>query len=73
MTIETTEDLCNQIADWIGVYGCCKAASGHVMDNCENKNPLCCRVGFMIEMKERMINAVENDKKIDSILNPKEE
>jgi hypothetical protein len=24
MNIETVEDLANQIADWMGVYGCCK-------------------------------------------------
>lgn len=65
MNIETTEDLCHQIANWIGVYGACKA--DECADSCENENPLCCRVGFMIEMKERMINAVENDKKLDAI------
>jgi len=67
MYIETTEDLCNQIADWIGVYGACKA--DECSDGCENKNPLCCRVGFMIEMKERMARAVENDRMLELNLN----
>lgn len=67
MEIETTDDLCNQIADWIGVYGCCKAEevqNGIDGAECTNENPLCCRVGFMGVLKERMINAVENDKKL---------
>jgi hypothetical protein len=76
MTIETTEDLCNQIANWIGVYGACKAEENKFDEDgnqlrdcngCDNKDPLCCRVGFMIEIKDRMIAAVENDKKLESI------
>ena len=65
MNIETTEDLCNQIADWIGVYGCCKsAAEGH--DECQHEgNPLCCRVNFVMVLQERMVEAVENDKKLE--------
>ena len=73
MNIETTEDLCNQIANWIGVYGCCKAAddnSEHAK-GCDNQNPLCCRTGFMMEMQERMIKAVENDKIVDQLFNQK--
>lgn len=65
MKIETTEDLCNQVADWIGVYGACKA--DECAEECNAESPLCCRVGFMIEMQERMIKAVENDKKLASI------
>lgn len=64
MNIETTDDLCNQVADWIGVYGCCKSEDER---GCENENPLCCRTGFMMAFKERMIEAVENDKKLESI------
>lgn len=64
MNIETTEELCNQIADWIGVYGACKSEEA---EGCHNENPLCCRVGFMIHMEERMTQAVENDKKLESI------
>jgi hypothetical protein len=70
MQIETTEDLCNQIADWIGVYGACKAKpkeGEECPSGCENENPLCCRVGFMIVMKDRMEKAVENDKKIQEL------
>lgn len=70
MEIETVEDLCNQIADWLGVYGCCKAAQAG--QDCYNKNPRCCRVGFMMEMPDRIRAAVENEKKIElSLFNMK--
>jgi len=65
MVIETTEDLCNQLADWIGVYGACKA--DECDDGCYDENPCCCRVGFMLEIRQRMIDAVENDKKLESV------
>lgn len=66
MTIETTDDLIQQIADWIGVYGACKASEDNAehANGCENKNPLCCRTGFEMVLKERMFQAVENDKKM---------
>lgn len=75
MNIETTEDLCNQIADWIGVYGSCKGAEDNLEkeNGCTNQNPLCCRTGFMMEMKQRMIDAVDNERKLEQIgLEPKE-
>lgn len=65
MNIETTSDLCEQLADWIGVYGACKA--DECAEGCDNPSPLCCRVGFMLEIRQRMIDAVENDKKLDSV------
>lgn len=67
MTIETVDDLCNQIADWIGVYGACKACndSEDEANGCENENPLCCRTGFMMMLSERMQEAVENDKRLN--------
>lgn len=64
MEIETVEDLANQIADWIGVYGCCKDPTG---DGCEREDITCCRVGFMIRMEDRIRDAVENDKKLEAI------
>lgn len=75
MNIETTDDLLNQFADWIGVYGACKhcdetkTVDGEEVrvNECSEKSPLCCRVGFMIEMKERMLKAVENDNKLNQV------
>ncbi len=59
MEIETIDDLCEQLADWIGVYGCCSA--GDKADGCYSNNPLCCRMGFTIQLKERIYNAIETD------------
>jgi hypothetical protein len=63
MNIETVDELCEEIANWIGVYGCCKASAGDV--DCENENPCCCRTGFMMVMPDRIREAVENDKKLE--------
>lgn len=65
MEIETVEDLSNQIANWLGVYGACKSTD---KDGCNipcRDGKFCCRVGFMIMMEERMRQAVENDKKLE--------
>lgn len=69
MEIETVEDLAEKIADWIGVYGGCVNITTHD-DNCtydKFKNPFCCRMGFVTAMEERIREAVENDKKLESI------
>jgi len=65
MIIETTEDLADQIADWLGIYGGCKNITGED-DLCtyDRNKPWCCRAGFVTAIKERMIEAVENDKKL---------
>jgi len=65
MKIETVEDLAEQIADWIGIYGGCKAVgtTGCTYDKFDN--PCCCRTGFMTAMEERIREAVENDKKLE--------
>lgn len=63
MNIETVEDLCENLADLIGVYGCCKAAVNG--DDCENENVCCCRTGFMMVIPDRIRAAVENEKKLE--------
>ncbi len=61
-SLETTDELCEQIADWIGVYGCCKSTQNMIINKCEfDSNPLCCRLGFIMELKDRIKNAAEND------------
>ena len=68
MNIETVNDLAEQIADWIGIYGGCKNESSPDSDGVNEctydkfKNPLCCRTGFVSAMEERIREAVENDK-----------
>lgn len=67
MNIETAEDLAQTLADWLGVYGCCK---GNGDTGCEWKesHPTCCRIGFVDTMTERIIEAAENTKKVNQIL-----
>lgn len=68
MNIETVEDLSEQIADWIGIYGGCKNISNDD-DFCtyDRNNPFCCRTGFINALSERMREAVDNDKKLEQI------
>ena len=69
MHIETTEDLAHEIANWIGIYGGCKNRDSDD-DNCTyNKNkPFCCRQGFLEAMKERMAEAVDNERKLEDLI-----
>ena len=65
MKIETPEDLAEQLADWMGVYGGCKNVNDNDDDCTYNKNnPFCCRTGFVGAISERMREAVENEKKL---------
>ncbi len=64
MVVETVEDLCEQLADWLGIYGCCKAAEDN--QDCHTVDPRCCRTGFMIVMQERINEAVKNDRMMNS-------
>lgn len=66
MEIETVEDLTNWLADKLGVYGSCKDAANS--EDCTNETPFCCRVGFMIEMTRRIEHAVENDRRLNSLI-----
>ena len=65
MEIETVDDLANQIADWLGVYGCCKRAE--TFEDCCDPNPLCCRIGFMMVFPDRIRQAVANDQKLQEV------
>lgn len=59
MYLETVEDLAEQVADWCGVYGACKS-DGETGCNYDKDNPLCCRVGFIGAIKERIAESVKN-------------
>lgn len=65
MQIETVEDLANQVADWCGVYGTCKAAQRG--EDCNAASIMCCRVGFMMEFENRLRRAVENEQQLATI------
>lgn len=62
MTIETVEDLCNDIADKLGVYGACKSED---INECKSECAECCRVGFMLVWPDRIRKAVDNENKIN--------
>jgi hypothetical protein len=67
MEIETVSDLASVIADLIGIYGACKDEGKN--DSCEfsEKSITCCRIGFTMELEDRIREAVENDKKIEKM------
>jgi hypothetical protein len=71
MNLETTEDLAEVIADWLGIYGCCKqwdeeAEEEHKCTFTKEK-PFCCRMGFVEEISQRMRDAVKNEKIFENI------
>lgn len=62
--IETPDEIAEQVADWIGLYGGCKSDGD---DGCDEKNPFCCRQGFVMDLTERIRTSVENEQKIESL------
>lgn len=66
--IETTDDLAETVADWLGIYGCCPAQqSGAADTTCDKDGVFCCRVAFMSQFPDRIRQAVENEIKINSL------
>lgn len=61
MNIEDVDDIINELADMLGIYGACKSESD---DGCDDDSPHCCRVGFAMIMKERIYKAVSNEEKL---------
>lgn len=68
MNIETVDELADQIADWLGIYGGCKNITEND-DKCtyDKEKPFCCRTGFVGAIAERMREAVENEKKLEQL------
>jgi hypothetical protein len=64
MYVETVDDICQQLADWMGIYKQCPHAETD--DGCDDKNPLCCRTGFVIGMSDRIRRAVGNENESES-------
>lgn len=64
MNIETIDDIIEDIADKLGVYGACKSTDP---DGCDNDNDLCCRCGFSMALKDRIYAALENENKLKSV------
>lgn len=53
--LETVHELCEDLADKLGVYGCGPEFGDHP-DDCD------CRICFVLKMEDRIREAVENDK-----------
>lgn len=61
MNIETVDELAEKIADWLGVHDSCKGGQCVV----DKDKPFCCRFEFVTSLKERIRNAVGNEKKLE--------
>lgn len=61
MQIEILEDVLNELADKLGVYGACKSEK---YGECNATNQFCCRVGFMIHYEDRIRQALVNEEKL---------
>ena len=66
MNIETLDEVINELADRLGIYGCCKKAEEN--EDCEEKNAFCCRIAFTQVYEERIREAIKNEEKINKIL-----
>lgn len=62
MNIETIDDIIEDIANKLGVYGACKSTDP---EGCDNEDPCCCRVGFTMVLKDRIYVAIENETKLE--------
>lgn len=60
MKIDTPEDLAEEVADWIGIYGNCD------QENCQESGR-CCRAEFTQILAERIRNSVHNENAIITI------
>jgi hypothetical protein len=67
MNIGTTDDLADQVADWLGIYGGSKESTGASNCVCTQDGFFCCRVAFMSQFPDRIRQAVENEIKINSL------
>lgn len=65
MKIEILEDILEELADKLGVYGCCKPAENE--EDCNSQNGFCCRTGFMMNYEDRIRTALDNEEKLNKI------
>lgn len=66
MAIETLEDIVEELANQLGIYGTCKGrdANGNVVRECLPKEV--CRICFSSDLKDRIYAAVEVERKLNS-------
>ena len=60
MAVETLEDVVEDLADKFGVYGCGPENDDHP-DDCR------CRICFSIHWRDRIIRAVEVERKLGTL------
>ena len=58
MSIETLDDIIEELADKEGIYGACD-------NSCEESGRCVCRVAWVPDMKKRILYAVEVEKKLN--------
>lgn len=68
MVIETVEEIVDQVADWLNIYGACPTEHAGNCDACPKKeNIFCSRIGFITEFRDRLDKAYENEKKLEQL------
>lgn len=66
MAIETLEDITEDIANQLGIYGTCKGRdeNGNVVRDCLPSEV--CRICFISDIKDRIRAAIEVERKLSS-------
>lgn len=69
MQIETLSEIIEELADKLYIYGDCRSQSEEVIaEKCNNDSVgiYCCRKIFESEMEERILEAIKNEKAINT-------
>lgn len=62
MEVLVLDDVLNELADKLGIYGTCPNDNG-----CDSNEKCICRNGFMIEFEDKIRTAIENEKRLDEL------
>lgn len=62
MKIEILEDVLEELANKLDIYGCCKPDENE--QACITANNFCCRVGFMMHYEDRIRQSIVNEQRI---------
>lgn len=65
MNVETIDDIIDDMANKLGIYGGCKSIDP---DGCDNDDICCCRVRFAMVMRHRIDRAVINEKIVNQLV-----
>lgn len=67
MAYESLDDVIEEIANALSIYGGC---DDNGLDGCTKCDDKCCRSYFVSRLKERILDAVRNDNAINSYRDP---